>query len=49
MDDECPYSWMNDPFIMASSKLEPAIGKIGMFHIKFPKKKTHNSQGNNTW
>jgi hypothetical protein len=20
-----------------------------MFHIKFPKKKTHNSQGNNTW
>jgi len=33
-----PYSWMNDPSIMASSKLEPAIGKIGNVPYKVPKK-----------
>jgi hypothetical protein len=29
---------MNDPSIMASSKLEPAIGKIGNVPYKVPKK-----------
>ncbi len=52
-----PYWWMmNDPLLMDEWPFHYGKFKVGtsnrqnrkMFH-KVPKKRTHNSQGNNTW